>query len=189
MENNYANQLLISMPNLKDPPFEKAVIYICQHSEQGAMGLVLTHPLKPKLSELFTQLDITLPKDTTTIDNTDLYLGGPVEPEHGFILHSYHEEPLQSSIQVSSEFFISTSKDILNAISEDKGPDNAIVALGYTGWSAGQLEQEITEGSWLNAPSDSHIVFETDVDQKWQMALKSIGIKDPAKLTGFSGHA
>ena len=189
MSSTFANQLLIAMPNLKGAPFEESVIYICQHDQNGAMGLVLTYPIKPRLSDLFTQLEITLPKNTDIIENMPLYLGGPVEPEHGFILHSHHDKPLQSTIQISSELFITTSKDILIAIAEDEGPDNSLVTLGYAGWNAGQLEQEIQEGSWLNAPPNCNIIFDEDPKQKWAEALKSIGIKDVSKLAGFSGQA
>ncbi len=190
MPSTYANQLLIAMPNLKGDPFKKSVIYICQHDQSGAMGLVLTYPIKPKLSDLFHQLNIPTPQNTKVIDTTDLYLGGTTEPDHGFILHSYYEKPLQSSMQVSSELFITTSKDILIAIGEtQRPPEKYCIVLGYSNWAPGQLEKEIQDGIWLNSPAYTEIIFEKNVSMKWEKALKKLGIHNPSNLSGFNGHA
>ena len=190
MPATFANQLLIAMPNLKGDPFKKSVIYICQHDKNGAMGLVLTYPIKPRLCDLFTQLDIPHPENTTIIQNTTLYLGGTTEPDHGFILHSYYNRPLQSSMQVSSELFITTSKDILIAIGENNSPpQNYCIVLGYSNWAPGQLEKEIQEGIWLNSPPYNDVIFETDPSKKWDISLRKLGINDKTLLSGFNGHA
>ena len=179
------NQFLISMPNLKDPNFEKTVTYICVHNEEGAMGIVINKPLEIGLGEIFVQMEI--PVNNPDANKQKIYHGGPVHTDHGFILHQTSKE-WNSSIIVSPELCVTTSKDILEAIAEGEGPDESLVALGYAGWSAGQLEQELMDNAWLNGPVDLEIIFNTSSEQCWQSAANHIGV-DIDKLSSDIGHA
>jgi putative transcriptional regulator len=179
------NQFLISMPNLKDPNFEKTVTYICVHNEEGAMGIVINKPLEIGLGEIFEQMDI--PVNNLQANKQKIFQGGPVHIDHGFILHQTSKE-WNSSIIVSPELCVTTSKDILEAIAEGEGPDESLIALGYAGWSAGQLEQELMNNAWLNGPVDLEIIFNTSSEQCWQSAANHIGV-DIDKLSSDIGHA
>ncbi len=173
------------MPNLKDPNFEKTVTYICVHNEEGAMGIVINKPLDIGLGEIFVQMEIQA--NNPDANNKKVYQGGPVHTDHGFILHQTCKE-WNSSIIVSPELCVTTSKDILEAIAEGDGPDKALIALGYAGWTAGQLEQELMDNAWLTGPSDSEIIFNTSSEQCWQSAANHIGV-DIEKLSSDIGHA
>ncbi|WP_020407060.1 YqgE/AlgH family protein [Hahella ganghwensis] len=176
------NQFLIAMPHLKDPNFEGTISYICDHNDEGAMGIVINRPLEICISDMLEQLDIEgdeLP--------TPVYSGGPVQNERGFVLHS----PLggwQSSMAISSDICITTSKDILQAMAEGHGPNSSLVALGYAGWGAGQLEKEIANNFWITCPANAEILFHTPDAQKVASALGLIGI-DYNRLSTHSGHA
>jgi len=184
-QTNLTNQFLISMPNLKDPNFEKTVTYICVHNEEGAMGIVINRPLEIGLGEIFQQMDISI--DNMDANNKKIYHGGPLQTDHGFILHQVDKE-WDSSIVISEDICITTSKDILKAIAEGEGPDESLVALGYAGWSAGQLEQELMDNTWLNGPANLEIIFNTSPEQCWQSAANHIGV-DIGKLSTDIGHA
>lgn len=184
-QTNLTNQFLISMPSLKDPNFEKTVTYICIHNEEGAMGLVINKPLEIGLGKIFEQMDISV--NDPDANNKKIYQGGPVHIDHGFILHHANKE-WESSIIVSDDLCVTTSKDILEAIAEGEGPDESLVALGYAGWSAGQLEQELMDNAWLNGSADLDIIFNTSSEQCWQSAAKHIGV-DVNKLSSDIGHA
>ena len=176
------NQFLIAMPHLKDPNFEGTISYICDHSEEGAMGIVINRPLDIRLGEMLAQLKLG------GEDKDDfVYSGGPVQVERGFVLHSSFGN-WQSSMAVSSDVCVTTSKDILQAMAEDRGPKDSVVALGYAGWGAGQLEQEISNNVWITCPADSSIIFRTPDSQKVIAALGSIGI-DYHRLISHAGHA
>lgn len=184
-QTNLTNQFLISMPSLKDPNFEKTVTYICVHNEEGAMGIVINKPLDIGLGEIFEQMEISV--NNPDVNNKKIYQGGPVHTDRGFILHQTNKE-WNSSIVVSNELCVTTSKDILEAIAEGDGPDESLIALGYAGWSAGQLEQELMDNVWLNGPADLEIIFNTSSEQCWQSAANHIGV-DIDKLSSDIGHA
>ena len=182
---NLTNQFLIAMPSLKDPNFEKTVTYICAHNDEGAMGIVINKPLDLELGEIFEQMEIP-------INNPDAYTktifhGGPVHTDRGFILHNAKLQ-WDSSIIVSDDVCVTTSKDILEAIAEGDGPDDTLIALGYAGWASGQLEQELMDNAWLSGPADSDIIFNTPHNRCWQVAASNMGI-DIDKLSTDIGHA
>ncbi|MCW8856014.1 MAG: YqgE/AlgH family protein [Kangiella sp.] len=179
-----ANHLLVAMPNLHDPFFSRSVTYICEHNEQGALGLVLSLPLEATYDELFNHLNLN------TNNNKDerlLLAGGPIDRERGFILHS----PIgswESSLTISDDIALSTSEDILSAIAMGQGPADVVIALGYAGWEEGQLEKEMEENSWLFVPADKNIIFKTRPEERWLKATQLLGI-DWTQITEQDGHA
>jgi putative transcriptional regulator len=182
---NYSlkNHFLIAMPSLADSRFAKTVTYICEHNEEGAMGIIINQPASISHGELFSQLNLN-----TNIDNDfPLLLGGPVKKERGFVIHSA-ERCWASTMSVSSDISITGSKDILEDISNNNGPNEALIALGYAGWSAHQLEQEIADNSWLTVPADKRIIFDTPLDKRWAFSAKQLGI-DLHLLSSQIGHA
>ena len=179
------NQFLIAMPGLVDPNFFQTVTYIFSHNEYGAMGIVINRPLNMDLEEIFTQM--SLPTSNLSIINTPVYDGGPVKTDRGFIIHN-PDSRWQSSIRVSDKIEVTTSKDILEAISEGNGPDKSLIALGYAGWGAGQLEQEMMENCWLNTPSRADIIFETAAERRWEFAAALLGV-NMDNISSQIGHA
>ena len=179
------NQFLIAMPSMGDPYFSKTVTYICEHNDDGAMGLVINVPVQLTLNELLEQLDSDLEKHPQL--EQQVLTGGPVSQQRGFVLHS-PQEGWSSSLALSTDVMITTSKDILLALPTDKAPDNYMVTLGYAGWGPGQLEQEIIANSWLTTPADSEILFNTPIEQRWLKATEKLGI-DIAHLSSDIGHA
>ncbi|AKE53058.1 YqgE/AlgH family protein [Kangiella geojedonensis] len=180
-----SDHLLIAMPTLEDSFFSRSVTYICEHSEEGALGIMLSQPLEATYHELFDHLKIS--STNQEVLDYSLLAGGPVDKERGFILHS----PLgswESSMTISDEIALSTSEDILAAIANREGPEEAVIALGYSGWDKGQLEKEIEDNSWLIVPANKDIIFHTTPQQRWQKATKLLGI-DWTQLTEHSGHA
>ncbi len=186
-------QLLVAMPGMADSNFQRAVIYLCAHSADGAMGIVVNQPArKVTFPELLVQLDVVpereaifLPKDVGAVP---VIKGGPMETGRGFVLHSadYHAD--SSTLTVDEAISLTATLDILRAIAKGEGPNRAILALGYAGWGAGQLESELQGNGWLNCPADENIVFDDDLDTKYERALRKIGV-DPAMLSVQSGHA
>lgn len=179
------NQLLIAMPALGDPNFHRTVTIICEHSEEGALGIIINRPTGMPLSHILEQL--SLEAASPDIADQPVLNGGPVQQERGFVLHEPGGE-WDSTLEVSGEIRVTTSRDILTAMANGTGPRRAIVALGYAGWEAGQLEAEIRANAWLSAPASSEIVFELPFDQRWVAATHLLGI-DPAQLSGEAGHA
>jgi putative transcriptional regulator len=180
-----ANHFLIAMPNLADANFARSVTLICEHSHEGAMGVVINHPADLHLGNIFEQLGIDL--NTASHADTAVYLGGPVQNNRGFVLHA----PLgqwDSSLKVAENFGVTTSRDILEAIAQNRGPEKFFVALGYAGWGAGQLEREIAENSWLSGPASPEILFDLPVEQRWKAAAKLVGV-DLTTISGEAGHA
>ena len=161
-QTNLTNQFLIAMPNLKDPNFEKTVTYICAHNEDGAMGIVINKPLDIDLGQIFDQMEI--PINDPDAPNKTIFHGGPVHTDRGFILH-HATKQWDSSIIVSEEICVTTSKDILEAIATGEGPDESLIALGYAGWASGQLEQELMDNAWLSGPADRRINFNTPFEK------------------------
>lgn len=177
------NHFLIAMPSLGDSRFAKTVTYICEHNDGGAMGLVINQPASISHRELFSQLGLSGDVE----NDSPLLLGGPVKKDRGFVLHSA-EQTWNSTLKVSNEVSITGSKDILADIANGEGPRNALIALGYAGWDANQLEQEIAENSWLTVPADKHIIFDTPIEKRWHSSAKKLGI-DLHLLSTQAGHA
>ncbi len=182
---NLTNHFLIAMPGLADPNFYRTVTYICAHNDEGAMGIVINRPLDLDLRDVLQQMDIKF--NNEFIDKTPVYQGGPVHTDRGFILHQPVME-WESSIVIGDDISITTSRDILQAIADGKGPERSFIALGYAGWAAGQLEQEIMENIWFNGPADMQIIFNTPSKQRWESAAIHLGV-DPDKLSSDVGHA
>jgi len=180
-----SNHFLIAMPALADPNFVHTVTYLCEHNEEGAMGIVINRPLKVTLAEILDHMGI---EPSPQVDgSTPIFMGGPVQPERGFVIHS----PVgawESSLQVTSEIAVTTSRDILTAIAHGEGPAHYQIHLGYAGWGAGQLEQEMADNAWLSGPADSEILFERAVAERWTAAARLIGI-DLNLLSSDAGHA
>ena len=180
-----AGQLLIAMPQMSDPRFARAVVYVCAHSAEGAMGIMVNKPFDGiTFPELLEQLEIEAGPGCLGVP---VHLGGPVEGGRGFVLHSpdYMHE---TSMMVDKKVALTATVDVLKAISHGEGPKSSLLALGYAGWSAGQLDAEIRENVWLNAPADEGLLFDRDVEHKWQRAVHALGI-DLGLLSGDAGHA
>lgn len=187
-DSNYlTDQLLIAMPRLDDPNFSHTVTYVCEHNDEGAMGIVINRPLDGglHLSDILEHLDIQV--EDPRLHDQPVFSGGPVETERGFVIHTPTGR-WDSSLHVTPEIGITTSRDILEAIARDEGPAQYRVALGYAGWGAGQLEQELSENTWLSTPATDSLLFDTDHDQLWEAAASQLGI-DPRLLSGEAGHA
>lgn len=178
-------QLLIALPTLSDPHFARSVALICQHDGAGAMGVVVNRPSEYTLGEVLTQMGIGT-EDARLCEQIVL-AGGPVHPERGFVIHDDARE-WDSSLEVGEGLYLTTSRDILEAMAAGQGPRNVIVALGCAGWGAGQLECEITENSWLTAPSDPQLLFDLPLEERWHAAAGRIGV-DLFRMTDYIGHA
>ena len=179
------NQLLIAMPALQDPNFARTVTYICEHGEHGAMGIVLNRPTNLRLGDILQHMEI---KDgLELVADQMVFLGGPVEEERGFVLHT-HGDPWDSTLAVNDDISITTSRDILQAMARGGGPRQTLVALGYAGWGSGQLERELQENAWLSGPADQSILFELPPEQRWEAAARLLGV-DVNLLSSEAGHA
>lgn len=186
IESSYLNnQFLIAMPNLTDPHFSHTVTYLCQHNEEGAIGIVINRPTSLRLADVLEQIGVT--SDNAELLNTPIFAGGPVQQERGFVIHSPCEQQWNSSISTSDTITLTSSRDILEAIAGGKGPKHFLIALGYAGWGKGQLERELIENSWLNTPCGEAILYQTPVDQRWNAAAEQLGI-DINRLTTEAGH-
>jgi len=179
------NHFLIAMPALADPNFFHSVTYICEHNEQGAMGIVINQPLDISLRDVFDHMDMSTSNEE--LGATPVYLGGPVQPDRGFVLH----EPVgkwSSMLEVTDSIGVTTSRDILEALNDGNGPSRSLVALGYAGWGEGQLEHELVENAWLTCPANSAIIFDTPSENRWTAAAASLGV-DINTLSDDFGHA
>ena len=179
------DHFLLAMPGLSEGIFSHSITYICEHGESGAMGIVINQPLDLSVEEIFEHLQITARQDFSTMP---VMAGGPVQIDHGFVLHRKWEKTWEASLKVTPEITLTTSRDILRAIANDKGPNDHLIALGYAGWAAGQLEQELADNSWLTMPANSDIIFSTPADQRLGAAAASLGI-DMNLISGEAGHA
>ena len=184
-DGSLANQLLIAMPGMADPNFSTTVTLICEHNDEGAMGIVINRPTTLKLGELFEQLEVEDADPQAAAD--PVLSGGPVGVERGFVLHG-PERGYENTLAVSRDIRLTLSRDIIEAIAAGSGPDHTLIALGYAGWAAGQLEQEMLANSWLNVPATPEIVFETPFADRWNSAARTIGI-DISSLPTDAGHA
>ncbi len=181
---NLKNHFLIAMPSMSDPHFSKSVTLICEHNEEGAMGIVINHDAGVSTSELLEHLEIQVQDN---FFERPVVAGGPVQVDRGFVIHSSHQD-WQSSLNLDHSITITTSLDILEAIASSHELNNAIVALGYAGWGPGQLEAEIAENAWLTVPVSPEILFATDISKRWQKATELLGV-DIEQLASFGGHA
>ncbi|MFO7763946.1 MAG: YqgE/AlgH family protein [Wenzhouxiangellaceae bacterium] len=185
----FDQQLLIAMPGMEDPNFDHGVTLMCQHNEDGALGITINRHSELSLMDVLAQLEIACSDER--IADQPVLQGGPVQQERGFVLHSddgQDDGPWEATTRVAPGIMITTSRDILEAIAADRGPSKYVVALGYAGWSAGQLEEELKSNAWLNASADSAIVFDSPIDDRWARAVASLGI-DAATLQPVGGHA
>ena len=184
---NLTNQFLIAMPNMADPTFSGTVVYLCDHSERGALGLVINRPTDIDLQSLFNRIDLKL--EIEPLVHLPVYFGGPVQTERGFVLHEAGEgEPYTSSMSVPGGLAMTTSKDVLEAVGRGDGPRDVFVSLGYAGWSAGQLEQELGQNAWLTVEADAELVFTLPAEQRLPAAMRLLGI-DFSRLSEDVGHA
>lgn len=180
------NHLLIATPTMDDPYFSRTVTYICEHNEQGAMGLVINQPIGMTLKQVIEQAD----ENAIVIDekaNGIVLAGGPVNQDRGFILHTT-QGGWSSSLVLSSEIMVTTSKDILSSLGNETGPEKSLVVLGYAGWSAGQLEEELQTNSWLTIEADAAFLFDVPIHKKWESAVHKLGV-DIWQLGPDIGHA
>ena len=184
-ETRLANHFLIAMPNLEDGNFSQSVTYICEHDENGALGITINKPSEICLAEILSQLQINALSDH--VKNQTILSGGPVQVDRGFILHTPPGN-WDSSLQVTENIAVTTSQDIMQAIANGEGPSRSLIALGYAGWGPGQLEYEISENSWLSCPATEEILFDVPIEKRWKAAALLLGI-DLQLLSSLAGHA
>ena len=185
-------QILVAMPDMADQYFAKSVIYLCAHSEDGAMGIILNQPSQIKsFPDLLVQLQIIAPQDritlSTQIGRFPVLSGGPVQTDRGFILHTPDFHFDQSTMSIDDSISLTATVDVLRAIAAGEGPTRAMMALGYAGWDPGQLENEIQHNGWLHCPADPALVFDHEISTKYARALRSIGV-ELGQLSSFAGH-
>jgi len=180
-----AGHFLIAMPSLAEPPFSRGVAFICQHDEDGAVGLLVNQLSEYRLGDVLAQMKLEC--NDLELADAPVLIGGPVQQERGFVLH---REPghWESSYRINAEWSVTTSRDILVAMANGEGPRLAVMALGYAGWSAGQLEQELKDNTWLTVEASERVVFYTPLEERWSAAAGLVGV-DPLTLPGYAGHA
>jgi putative transcriptional regulator len=186
-------QCLVAMPGMADERFARSVIYLCAHSAEGAMGIIVNKAARDlSMPDLLVQLDIVPDTDAirlkTNVHQMPVLMGGPVETSRGFVLHSPDFFLNESTLPIDDGVCLTATVEILRAIATGEGPESAVLALGYAGWQAGQLESEIQANGWLNCPADLDLIFDPGLDDKYERALRKIGI-DPAMLSATAGHA
>lgn len=185
MSDSLANQFLIAMPGMEDPNFSATVTLICEHNDDGALGIIINRPLQLQLGDVFKQLSLD-ESDSAPADSPVLH-GGPLGNDRGFVLHDANTS-FESSLAVSGDIHLTFSRDVLDAMATGDGPGKSLVALGYASWGPGQLEDEILANSWLSVPADADIVFDMPFDQRWRAAAKSLGV-DITQIAPDAGHA
>lgn len=184
-EFNLTHHFLIAMPAVKEGFFAGTLTYVCEHNADGALGIIVNRPTSLTLGEMFQQ--INTPLHDSRLENQPVYFGGPVQTERGFVLHDT-PAAWQSSLHINDNLALTTSRDILNAVGEGKGPQQLLIALGYAGWDKGQLEQEIAQNTWLTVPASAHILFDLPPEERLPAAVASLGI-DYLSLAEEAGHA
>ncbi|WP_394777413.1 YqgE/AlgH family protein [Undibacterium sp.] len=186
---NLSNHFLIAMPSMMDPMFGGSVIYLCEHNQRGAMGLVINKPTDMTISGLFDRIDLKLEiiPNSHPMRQQPVMFGGPVQDDRGFVLHAPVGK-FSSSLKVTDEIAFTTSRDVLEAVAAGDGPDKVLISVGYAGWSAGQLEQEILANGWLTVAADASIMFDLPIEERFLAAIKLLGI-DPLMLASEAGHA
>jgi putative transcriptional regulator len=180
------NQLLVAMPSLADPNFSHSVTLVCEHSERGALGIVINRPLEMRLSEVLEQLSLTT--EDARLRDMPVLAGGPVQRDRGFVLHRPGPQPWESTMPVSDTLCVTTSRDVLAAMAGGQGPAQAVIALGYAGWEAGQLEEEVLQNAWLTVPCDDALIFELPYEQRWHAAARLLGI-ELSRISTQAGRA
>ncbi len=188
---NLTNHFLIAMPGLSDTLFGRSVVFMCEHSERGALGLVINKPSDIRLPRLFEKID--LPMGRADLQDTPVFQGGPVQTERGFVLHdaidsAEGESIYASTLAIPGGLEMTTSKDVLEAMSSGAGPRRVLVTLGYASWAQGQLESEITENSWLTVAADPAVIFDAPVSERYERAMALLGLQ-PWMLSPDAGHA
>jgi len=176
---------LIAMPGMGDPNFNGTVAFICKHNDEGALGIIVNRPSDMQLGDVFDQLALEIGSDVPT--DQLVMNGGPVQPDRGFVLHQ-SDRKFDSTVDPNAEVKVTVSQDILRDMAHGEGPAPALVALGYAGWSSGQLESELAANAWLSAPADAAIIFATPIEQRWQAAAALLGV-DIRQVTSYAGHA
>ena len=184
-DSSLRDHFLLAMPTLTDAIFANSITYICEHSAEGAMGIVINHPLDLCVEEILEHLNLNAHGRHS---DTPVMAGGPVHMDRGFVLHPPTEHTWEATLQVTKEVSLTTSRDILVAMAEGEGPEQSLIALGYAGWGAGQLESELSENSWLSLPADSAIIFDTPYHLRAEAAAAKLGI-DMNLISGEAGHA
>jgi putative transcriptional regulator len=185
-DNFLEGKLLIAMPGMADPHFEKSVIFMCAHSSEGAMGIMINRPVTGlSFHDMMEKLDLQVRPETP---NFPILYGGPVETGRGFVLHSGDYESAEATLPVSEDISLTATLDILRAMADGRGPEHAIFALGYAGWTAGQIEDEIRRNGWIHCDCDPDLLFKAEFDGKWSAALRKLGI-DVSGLSLHAGHA
>lgn len=186
---NLADHFLIAMPSMLDPVFGGTVVYLCEHNAEGALGVIINKATDMTMDVLFERIELKLEisANHAPIDNRPVMFGGPVQVERGFVLHTPHGA-YSSSMKVTDEIALTTSKDVLEAVSLGSGPQRLLVSLGCSGWSAGQLEEEIVRNGWLTVRADPSIIFDVPIEERFAAAMKLLGF-DPMMLAGQAGHA
>ncbi|MDH5391982.1 MAG: YqgE/AlgH family protein [Gammaproteobacteria bacterium] len=181
-----SNHFLIAMPSLDDINFSQSVTYICEHNQEGAMGVTINRPSDVLLQDILEQIQVK--PASKTIGHETIYHGGPVQTDRGFILHNKTESKWDASLEITDKIQLTSSKDILKAIANDDGPENHLITLGYAGWGSGQLEQEMAGNLWLSCPANDDIIFHTPIEKRWESAALLLGI-DLQLLSNDAGHA
>ena len=179
------NQLLIAMPGMADPNFSTTVTLICEHNDNGALGIIINRPLNLKLSGLFEQLSVD--DADPDVASSPVMSGGPVGTERGFVLHGKNHS-FENTLSVSDDIQLTLSRDVIDAMAIGNGPEKSLVAVGYAGWEAGQLEEEMLLNAWLNVPATPELVFDTPFEERWDSAARLLGI-DIASISPDAGHA
>ena len=191
---NLTNHFLIAMPGMEDSSFSKSVVYLCEHTEKGALGLIINKPSDINLQSLLAKVDLSLGRED--LADTPVFQGGPVQTERGFVLHDpmlasnaeISEAAYASTMQVAGGLEMTTYKDVLEALSTGAGPRRVLVTLGYSAWGEGQLESELAENSWITVDADVSVIFDTPVDERYDRALSLLGLQS-WMLTHQAGHA
>ncbi len=185
MVSNLSNHFLVAMPNMADPNFGGSVVLIAEHTDKGALGLVVNRPMELNLKMLFERIDLSL--ENPTLEDSPVFYGGPVQTDRGFVLHS----PIGTwgtTVSVGDDIGLTSSKDVLEAVARAEGPARMLVTLGYSGWGPGQLEDEIARNAWLTVPADAGVVFDTPIEERLTRAFGLLGV-NPAFLSASAGHA
>jgi len=180
------NHLLVAMPSLADPNFSHSVTLVCEHNERGALGIVINRPLEMKMSEVLEQLALTT--EDTQLRAMPVLGGGPVQRDRGFVLHRPGPQQWESTMPVSDSLHVTTSRDVLAAMAEGRGPAPAVIALGYAGWEAGQLDDELLQNAWLTVPCDDALIFELPYEQRWHAAARLLGV-ELSRISTQAGRA
>lgn len=180
------NHLLVAMPALADPNFAQSVALVCEHTDRGALGIVINRPLEMRIAEVLEQLE--LDSSHPQLQDMPVLRGGPVQGDRGFVLHRPCDRHWDSTLSVSDSLHVTTSRDVLASMARGQGPSQAVIALGYAGWDAGQLEEELLQNAWLTVPCEDSVIFDLPFEQRWNAAARLVGV-DLARISHVAGRA